>query len=218
MPRSRRHIILKNNNKLEGKMTISREQIKKAFVSDPKNIGEYVYNNQDWYEEDAERMRYILATINMSPGDPYSDNDQLELGQEDNRFYGCIEFGSEGSYEIKDEAKLLELINMSGEDVAEYINVNEYEWIGDDYDHAMEYLFEIMNNWQDELEYDTEDYDDPDSMTITTRSRDWLVDPETGFKSENKYEVAYNILNEYWDSLPDDHKESIHKRLEAIGV
>jgi len=199
-------------------MTISREQIKKAFVSDPKNIGEYVYNNQDWYEEDAERMRYILATINMSPGDPYSDNDQLELGQEDNRFYGCIEFGSEGSYEIKDEAKLLELINMSGEDVAEYINVNEYEWIGDDYDHAMEYLFEIMNNWQDELEYDTEDYDDPDSMTITTRSRDWLVDPETGFKSENKYEVAYNILNEYWDSLPDDHKESIHKRLEAIGV
>ena len=199
-------------------MTISREQIKKAFVSDPKNIGEYVYNNQDWYEEDAERMRYILATLNMSPGDPYSDNDQLELGQEDNRFYGCIEFGSEGSYEIKDEAKLLELINMSGEDVAEYINVNEYEWIGDDYDHAMEYLFEIMNNWQDELEYDTEDYDDPDSMTITTRSRDWLVDPETGFKSENKYEVAYNILNEYWDSLPDDHKESIHKRLEAIGV
>ena len=199
-------------------MTITREQIKKAFVSDPKNIGEYVYNNQDWYEEDAQRMRYILATINMSPGDPYSDNDQLELGQEDNRFYGCIEFGSEGSYEIKDEAKLLELINMSGEDVAEYINVNEYEWIGDDYDHAMEYLFEIMNNWQDELEYDTEDYDDPDSMTITTRSRDWLVDPETGFKSENKYEVAYNILNEYWDSLPDDHKESIHKRLEAIGV
>ena len=198
-------------------MTISREQIKKAFVSDPKNIGEYVYNNQDWYEEDAERMRYILATINMSPGDPYSDNDQLELGQEDNRFYGCIEFGSEGSYEIKDAAKLLELINMSGEDVAEYINVNEYEWIGDDYDHAMEYLFGIMNNWQDVLEYDTEDEDEY-SMTITTREIDYVVDPETGFKSENKYEVAYNILNEYWDSLPDDHKESIHKRLEAIGV
>ena len=199
-------------------MTISREQIKKAFVSDPKNIGEYVYNNQDWYQEDAQRMRYILATRDMSPGDPYSDNNQLQLGQEDNRFYNCIEFYDHGMYKIKDEKKLLELINMTDTEVADYISVNEYDWIGDDYDHAMEYLFEIMNEWQDELEYDTEDYDNIDSMTITTRSRDWNVDPESGYKSENKHEVAYHILMEYWDSLPDDHKESIHKRLEAIGV
>ncbi len=46
----------------------------------------------------------------------------------------------------------------------------------------------------------------------------FVSDPETGYKSENKYEVAYHILMEYWDSLPDDHKESIHKRLEAIEV
>ena len=202
-------------------MTISREQIKKAFVSDPKNIGEYVYNNQDWYQEDAQRMRYILVTRNMSPGDSYADfvgeERQLKLGQEDNRFFDCIEFDYEGGYEIKDEKRLLELINMSEEDVAEYINVNEYDWIGDDYEHAMEYLFGIMNNWQDVLEYDTED-EDEDSMTITTRTKEWLVDPESGYKSENKHEVAYHILMEYWDSLPDDHKESIHKRLEAIGV
>ena len=199
-------------------MSISREQIKKAFVSDPKDIGEYVYNNQDWYEQDAQRMRYILATLNMSPGDPYSDNKQLELGQEDNRFFDCIDFDYQGGYEIKDEKRLLELINMSDSDVADYIAVNEYEWIGDDYDHAMEYLFKIMNNWQDVLEYDTEDEDNIDCMTITTREKEWLVDPETGYKSENKYEVAYQILMEYWDSLPDDHKESIHKRLEAIQV
>ena len=199
-------------------MSISREQIKKAFVSDPKDIGEYVYNNQDWYEQDAQRMRYILATLNMSPGDPYSDNKQLELGQEDNRFFDCIDFDYQGGYEIKDEKRLLELINMSDSDVADYIAVNEFEWIGDDYDHAMEYLFKIMNNWQDVLEYDTEDEDNIDQMTITTREKEWLVDPETGYKSENKYEVAYQILMEYWDSLPDDHKESIHKRLEAIEV
>tara|TARA_B100001287_G_C22667532_1_gene523592 strand:+ start:1081 stop:1680 length:600 start_codon:yes stop_codon:yes gene_type:complete len=199
-------------------MSISREQIKKAFVSDTMNIGDYVYNNQDWYEEDAQRMRYILATRDMSPGDSYSENKQLELGQEDNRFYNCIEFLDHGTYKINDEKRLLELINMSDEDVAEYINVNEYEWIGDDYDHAMEYLFQIMNHWQDVLEYDTEDYDNIDQMTITTRSRDWKVDPETGYKSENQYEVAYQILMEYWDSLPDDHKESINKRLEAIEV
>ena len=201
-------------------MTISREQIKKAFVSDPKDIGEEAYNNQDWYQEDAQRMRYILVTRNMSPGDSYADfvgeERQLKLGQEDNRFFDCIEFDYEGGYEIKDEAKLLELINMSGGDIADYIYTNEYEWIGDDYDHISQYLFKIMNNWQDVLEYDTEDYDDPECMTITTRSREWVRDGE--YKSENKYEVAYNILNEYWDSLPDDHKELIHQRLEAIGV
>ena len=198
-------------------MTISREQIKKAFVSDPKDIGEEAYNNQDWYEEDVQRMRYILATLNMSPGDPYSDDKQLKLGQEDNRFFDCIDFDYEGGYEIKDEKRLLELMNMSGEAVADYIYTNEYEWIGDDYDHISQYLFKIMNNWQDVLEYDTED-EDEDSMTITTREKEYVVDPETGFKSENKYEVAYNILNEYWDHLPEDEKESIHKRLQAIEV
>tara|TARA_B100000925_G_scaffold284749_1_gene260155 strand:- start:392 stop:991 length:600 start_codon:yes stop_codon:yes gene_type:complete len=199
-------------------MSISREQIKKAFVSDTKNIGDYVYNNQDWYQQDAQRMRYILATLELSPGDSYSENKQLELGQEDNRFYNCIEFLDHGTYKINDEKRLLELINMTDTEVADYISTNEYDWIGDDYDHAMEYLFQIMNHWQDVLEYDTEDYDNIDSMTITTRSRDWKVDPETGYKSENQYEVAYQILMEYWDSLPDDHKESINKRLEAIEV
>ena len=194
------------------------EQIKKAFVSDVKNIGEYVYNNQDWYQEDTQRMRYILATIEMSPGDPYSENKQLELGQEDNRFYNCIEFHDHGMYKINDEKKLNELMNMSDSEVADYIAVNEYDWIGDDYDHAMEYLFRIMNEWQDVIEYGTEDYDNIDCMTVTTRTRDWNVDPETGYKSENKFEVAYHILMEYWDSLPDDHKESINQRLEKIGA
>ena len=195
-----------------------REQIKKAVVSDTKNIGDYVYNNQDWYQEDTQRMRYILATIEMSPGDPYSENKQLELGQEDNRFYNCIEFHDHGMYKINDEKKLNELMNMSDSEVADYISVNEYDWIGDDYDHAMEYLFRIMNEWQDVIEYGTEDYDNIDCMTVTTRTRDWNVDPETGYKSENKFEVAYHILMEYWDSLPDDHKESINQRLEKIGA
>ena len=200
-------------------MAISKDQIKKAFVSEVKNIGEYVYNNQDWYQEDTQRMRYILATIDMSPGDNYSEKPkQYELGQEDNRFYNCIEFLDQGTYKINDEKKLLELMNMKPSQVADYISVNEYDWIGDDYDHAMEYLFSIMNNWQDVIEYDTEDYDNCDCMTVTTRTRDWNLDPESGYKSENKHEVAYHILMEYWDSLPDDHKESIHKRLEAIGV
>ena len=191
-----------------------REQIKKAFVSDTMNIGDYVYNNQDWYQEDAQRMRYILATRDMSPGDPYSDNQQLELGQEDNRFYNCIEFHDHGMYKINDEKKLNELMNMSDSEVADYISVNEYDWIGDDYDHAMEYLFEIMNEWQDVLEYDTEDYDNCDCMTVTTRTRDWIRDGE--FKSENKFEVAYQILMDYYNELPEDSRTELDKRLAAV--
>ena len=207
---------------------VTKDQIKKAFVSDTKNIGDYVYNNQDWYQEDAQRMRYILATIDMSPGDNGCSNDhQLKLGQEDNRFYGCIEFldevndvetGARDTYTIKDEKKLLELMNMSDSEVADYIAVNEYDWIGDDYDHAMEYLFRIMNHWQDVLEYDTEDYDNVDCMTVTTRSREWKVDSDAGYKSENEYEVGYQILMDYYNELPEDSRAEVDKRLEAVGI
>jgi hypothetical protein len=33
-----------------------------------------------------------------------------------------------------------------------------------------------------------------------------------------KYKEAYDILMEYWDSLPDEEKPDIHKRLLAVGV
>ena len=202
---------------MRAKMTITKSQIKQAFVSEVKNIGEYVYNNQDWYQEDTQRMRYILATIEMSPGDNYSEKPkQYELGQEDNRFYDCISFEDNGMYKINDEKKLLELINMKPSQVADYININEYDWIGDDYDHANEYLFTIMNHWQEEVEFDTQDYENPDQMTITKRARQWNVDPETGYKSENKFEVAYQILMDYYNELPEDTRAEVDKRLEAV--
>ena len=197
-------------------MTITKEQIKKAFVSEIKYIDDYAYNNQDWYQQDAQRMRYILATIELSPGDPYSDNQQLELGQEDNRFYDCISFEDHGMYKIKDEKRLAELIAMTDEQVANYIETNEYDWIGDDYDHINEYLFQIMNHWQDEVEFDTEDYDNIDCMTVVKRARQWNVDSETGYKSENKFEVAYQILMDYYNDLPEDKREELNKRLEAV--
>ena len=203
-------------------MNITKQQIKKAFVSEVKDIDEYAYNNQDWYQQDDQRIRYILATIELDPGvGAHSYNDgkevQLELGQESNRFYNCIEFGDNGEYQINDEHRLAELMRMSDEDLRKYIEDNEYDWIGDDYDHINEYLFQIMNSWQDEVEFDTEGYDNPDYLTITRRAREWNVDPVSGTKSENKFEVAYSILMEHWEHLPDDAKEDINKRLEAIG-
>ena len=209
-------------------MKITKEQIKKAFVSEVKDISEEAYNNQDWYQQDDQRIRYILATIELSPGQgAHSFNDgkevQLELGQEENRFYNCIEFidrdghkSLNGDYKINDEAKLKELMAMSYDDLLKYVDDNEFDWIGDDYDHVNEYLFSIMNCWQDEVEFDTEGYDNPDYMTITRRGREWNVDPQSGYKSENKHEVAYQILMDYFDELPEETKVEAHKRLEAV--
>ena len=104
---------------------------------------------------------------------------------------------------------------MSHQELEDYIVNNNYEWLGDDYEHIQEYL-SFVSGWQDQFQFWGEDMDDIDQMTIV--KDEWIVDKDSGFKSDNKYEVAYNILNEYWDSLPDDEKESIHKRLEAIGV
>jgi hypothetical protein len=51
-------------------------------------------------------------------------------------------------------------------------------------------------------------------MTITTRSRQWVVDGD--YKSENKHEVAYQILMDYFDELPEETRAEAHKRLEAV--
>ena len=204
-------------------MNITKKQIKKAFVSEVKDISEEGYNNQDWYQQDAQRIRYILATIELDPGvGAHSYNDgkekQLELGQESNRFYNCIEFKDNCEYQINDEHRLAELMRMSEEDLRKYIDDNEYDWIGDDYDHINEYLFTIMNSWQDEVEFGTEGYDNPDYITITRRAREWNVDPNTGYKSENKYEVAYNILMDYFDHIPEEDKPEINARLKHLNI
>tara|TARA_B100000085_G_scaffold185740_1_gene169756 strand:- start:154 stop:759 length:606 start_codon:yes stop_codon:yes gene_type:complete len=198
---------------------ITKEQIKKAFVSDIENIDEYAYNNQDWYQQDAQRIRYILATLELSPVDAYYKDGkevQLELGQEDNRYYKCIEFGDDGEYQINDEHKLSLLMRMSEKELRDYVETNEYDWIGDDYDHINEYLFTIMNHWQDEVEFDTEDYDNIDCMTVVKRAREWVRDGD--FKSENKFEVAYQILMDYYNELPEDSRVELDKRLEKIGA
>ena len=204
-------------------MNITKKQIKKAFVSRVEDISDEGYNNQDWYQQDAQRIRYILATIELDPGvGAHSYNDgkekQLELGQESNRYYNCIEFDDNGEYQINDEQKLSLLMRMSEEDLRKYIDDNEYDWIGDDYDHINEYLFTIMNYWQDEVEFGTEGYDNPDYITITRRGREWNVDPNTGYKSENKYEVAYNILMDYFDHIPEEDKPEINARLKHLNI
>lgn len=182
-------------------MNITREQIKKAFVSDVENINERAYNNQDWFQMDEQRLRYILATFDV----------------EENFYRNCIEFRAKGEYQINSEQRLSMLMKMTYDELVNYVNENELEWLGDDYDHVVEYLDTIMNPWQDDVEFWGTDMQDDYCMTIVKRARAWNVDPETGYKSENKHEVAYNILMDYFDELPEETRAEAHKRLEAVG-
>lgn len=194
----------------------SSDIIENYFVD--LEVGEYGYNNEDFYKGSAQRMRYLLATMDMSAkGDYYDKDKQLEIGQEDNRFCGCIEFHDTG-YEVKNDKLYKELLAMSEADLEEYIESNEFDWLGDDYDHINEYLF-FISRWNEDYDFDSEDYDNQEAMTIVKTLRTWVQDPVNPHnKSEDKYEVAFNILNEYWDCLPEDERTEISERLQAIGV
>ena len=37
-------------------------------------------------------------------------------------------------------------------------------------------------------------------------------------EQEDKYEQGFNILMEYFDSLPDEEKPKIHERLKKLGL
>jgi len=37
-------------------------------------------------------------------------------------------------------------------------------------------------------------------------------------KEINIYKKAYNLLMDYWDSLPDEEKPEIHKKLNRLGL
>jgi hypothetical protein len=37
-------------------------------------------------------------------------------------------------------------------------------------------------------------------------------------EDKNKYEEGFNVLMEYWDSLPDEEKADIDKRLKGFGI
>tara|TARA_B100000749_G_C18224527_1_gene381642 strand:+ start:456 stop:563 length:108 start_codon:yes stop_codon:yes gene_type:complete len=33
-----------------------------------------------------------------------------------------------------------------------------------------------------------------------------------------KYKKAFEIMMEYWDSIPEEEREETHKRLQALGL
>ena len=44
------------------------------------------------------------------------------------------------------------------------------------------------------------------------------VDPDEGYESTNKWEVAYQILMDYFEDLPEETRLEVDERLKAIDL
>tara|TARA_Y100000994_G_C15548941_1_gene383226 strand:- start:160 stop:744 length:585 start_codon:yes stop_codon:yes gene_type:complete len=173
-------------------ITFTNQEIKDAFLD--MDIESEGYNNQGFYMASAQRMRYVLVTMELGPY-------ESTLFTEDNKFYDCISFGYKQFPYMKDvtwtvnNPKLLqELIDMDYDALEQYINTNGYEWLGDDFDHMDEYLT-FASEMNDEFYFEKGDICN-DSEYMEINKFPWIRDKVKGYKSENKYEVAYNILLE----------------------
>ena len=67
----------------------TEQQIVEKFVY--LDLPDKGYNNQDFYQMSDETLRYVLVTCEL----PYLYNGKkLKEGQEENKFYNCIEFNT----------------------------------------------------------------------------------------------------------------------------
>ena len=44
------------------------------------------------------------------------------------------------------------------------------------------------------------------------------VDPGEGYASENKWKVAYQILMDYFEDLPEQTQQEVDERLKAVDL
>ena len=133
--------------------TFTQEQIVKKFVY--LDLPEEGYNNQDFYEMSDETLRYVLATCEL----PYLYNGRkLKEGQEKNKFYECIEFytftenTTVEKFKVNNPKLLQELMDMDYDSLYSYVEDNEFEWLGADFEHIEEYL-DFVSYMQDEVEF-----------------------------------------------------------------
>jgi len=190
-------------------ITFTDQQIKDAFCD--VDLPEEGYNNQGFYMGSAQRIRYVLVTMELFPS-------ESTLFTEENKFYNCISFGYKQFPYLKDvtwtvnNPKLLqELIDMDEDALYEYVESNGYDWLGDDFEHINEYLI-FTSEMNDEWYFEEGDICN-DSEYMEIHKYRWIKDEVSGYKSDNKYEVAYMILLE-----SAKLNEDIKKRLTALEV
>ena len=189
-------------------MTYTKQQIIDAFVD--VELETEGYNNQGFYESSEQRYRYVLVTMDMAPSG--LTKDQYDLFKTDNKFYNCIEFYQNGQDFVVNNPELLqELMDMDYDDLEDYVCTNGYEWLGDDFDHMEEYLI-FVSEMQDEWQFIRgEVCNDCEYMEIIKKP--WIRDKVKGYKSDNRFELAYLILLENAVVTAETRE-----RLDAVGV
>ena len=189
--------------------TFTDQQIKDAFLD--LDLPSEGYNNQGFYMQSEQRIRYVLVTMEHYP-------EEKTLFTEENKFYDCISFSYKDfpeltgvTWTVNNPELLQELIDMDYDALYQYVETNGYDWLGDDFDHMREYLA-FASDMNDQFYFEEGDICN-DSEYMEINKFPWIRDKVKGYKSENKYEVAYNILLENALITND-----IKKRLEAIEV
>ena len=182
----------------------SLEMIQNNFVDLLKDE-DHGYNNDGFYRGSSQRLRYLLATTEL-----YDAKDEVR-----NKFYGCITFGDRGNFKVHNPALLDELMSATYDDLEAYVDDNGFDWLGDDYEHIDQYL-DFLNNYQDKLKFSSDNWDDPDAMDIHREEREWITSGE--HKSENPHEVAYNILMDHFDELPEETRLELDEKLSKINL
>ena len=189
--------------------TFTQEQIVKKFVY--LDLPEQGYNNQDFFEMSDETLRYVLATCEL----PYLYNGRkLKEGQEKNRFYNCIEFytytesPTNEYFKVNNPKLLQELMEMDYDSLITYVEDNEFEWLGGDFEHIDEYLG-FVSYMQDEVEF----------IAGGTHNDDEYMDIIKQFpnkRKNSKYETAIEILMSY---VEDEHtRDNILIKLTDMGI
>ena len=185
------------------------QQIKDAFCD--VDLPEEGYNNQGFYMQSEQRIRYVLVTMELFPY-------ESTLFTEENKFHNCITFDykqfpylKDVTWTVNNPELLQELIDMDYDALEQYVNTNGYDWLGDDFEHIGEYLI-FASEMNDEFYFEEGDICN-DSEYMEINKFRWIRDKVKGYRAENKYEVAYHILLEN-AQLTNDIKD----RLTALEV
>ena len=92
------------------------------FWDKEDNFTEYTYNNQDFYQYNLERFRYLVVSCD------YID---------ENPFCGCVDVDT---LEIVNQEAFDRLSSMDYDDLNDMKDEHDWDWIGDDFEHMGEYF------------------------------------------------------------------------------
>tara|TARA_R100001086_G_scaffold247036_1_gene180357 strand:+ start:95 stop:712 length:618 start_codon:yes stop_codon:yes gene_type:complete len=187
-------------------INFTKQQIVKKFVD--VELEDAGYNNQDFYLSSENRLRYVLATTELPEVYP---EQKLPEGIEKNKFYDCINFEEEGKdFVVKDPELLQQLMDMDYDSLRDYVEDNDYEWLGADFEHIEEYL-DFVSYMQDEWQFIAGGtHNDDEYMDIIKQS-------QNNKRTNNNYKSAIEILISY---VPEDDyvRQNIYRKLNDQGI